>query len=89
MNSDDNILQLLLDDTFITFDRVLADLRMELKSQEIGIVQSVGHGIARVSGLPGVQSEEVVLFEGDGSGMGLQPSIPTRWALFCSTKAIA
>ncbi|OKH21726.1 F0F1 ATP synthase subunit alpha [Hydrococcus rivularis NIES-593] len=69
MNPDDNILQLLLDDTFSTFDRVLADLRMELKSQEIGIVRSVGHGIARVSGLPGVQSEEVVLFGGDGLGM--------------------
>ena len=37
--------------------------------QEIGVIRSVGHGITRVTGLPGVQSEEVILFPGGIKGM--------------------
>jgi F-type H+-transporting ATPase subunit alpha len=69
MNQDNQILQSLLDDTFTTIDRTLKNYKPELKSQEIGVVKFVGQGIARVAGLPGVRSEEVVIFPGDGLGM--------------------
>lgn len=69
MNLDDQPLQTLRDKTFTTFDRVLANYQPALESQEIGIVQFVGQGIARLSGLPGVEAEEVVRFVGNGLGM--------------------
>ena len=37
--------------------------------QEVGVVTQVGEGIARVKGLPSVQSEELVRFEGGVRGM--------------------
>ncbi|MBU1154310.1 MAG: F0F1 ATP synthase subunit alpha, partial [Proteobacteria bacterium] len=37
--------------------------------QEVGEVQSVGPGVVRVSGLRGVQSEEILLFQGGVEGM--------------------
>lgn len=49
-----------LDDTFAAFERVTADRRATLFSQEIGHVTAVGHGTAHVVGLPGVQAEEVL-----------------------------
>jgi F-type H+-transporting ATPase subunit alpha len=69
MTQDNETLQGVLDDTFTTLNRVLANIRPELKSQEIGIVKFVGQGIARVAGLPNVQSEEVVRFPGNVLGM--------------------
>lgn len=62
-------LQAVLDDTFTVFDRVLEDRRAELKAREIGVVRFIGRGIARVEGLPGVQSEELVRFPGNVLGM--------------------
>ncbi len=69
MIQDNQVLQTVLDNTFTTFDRVLTSQKAELKSQEIGIVKFIGQGIARVAGLPGVKSEEVVQFRGNGMGM--------------------
>jgi F-type H+-transporting ATPase subunit alpha len=69
MNQDDQPLQTLLDKTFTACDHVLATYHPTLESQEIGIVQFVGQGIARLSGLPGVEAEEVVKFVGNGLGM--------------------
>jgi F-type H+-transporting ATPase subunit alpha len=48
-----------------TLDRTAPDLR----PREIGTVISVGQGVARVRGLPGVGSEELVRFEGNRMGM--------------------
>src|ERR1019366_5494397 len=53
---------------------VLADINhldhaASLSVQEYGVVTYVGRGIARVSGLPNVGSEELVRFEGDVFGM--------------------
>jgi F-type H+-transporting ATPase subunit alpha len=69
MNPDDQPLQTLLDETFTAFDYVLSSYQPALESQEIGIVDFVGQGIARLSGLPGVEAEEVVRFVGNGLGM--------------------
>jgi F-type H+-transporting ATPase subunit alpha len=46
-----------------------ADLRPEISRREIGIIQSVGAGIAVVSGLPGVGSQELVRLPGDLFGI--------------------
>jgi F-type H+-transporting ATPase subunit alpha len=37
----------------------------QLKSREVGTITSVATGIAKVSGLPSVGSEEVLTFPGD------------------------
>jgi F-type H+-transporting ATPase subunit alpha len=44
------------------------------KVQERGVVTSVGHGIARVAGLPGVQIEELIAFPGLGEGIAFDLS---------------
>jgi F-type H+-transporting ATPase subunit alpha len=49
----------------------LRDARPEIEVQEVGIVQSIDHGIARVSGLPGIRAEELIRFDGDVCGMVL------------------
>ena len=43
--------------------------RSTLAIREVGTVRSVGHGIAVLSGLPGVRSEELIEFAGDVLGM--------------------
>ncbi|HAC63625.1 MAG TPA: F0F1 ATP synthase subunit alpha [Cyanothece sp. UBA12306] len=63
------MLEALIDETFTTFDKVLTKQQATLKLQEIGTVTSVGQGIARVTGLPNVQAEEVVSFPGNSLGM--------------------
>jgi F-type H+-transporting ATPase subunit alpha len=49
----------------------LRDVRPVIAAQEVGIVQSIGHGIARVSGLPGIRAEELIRFAGGVCGMVL------------------
>ncbi|HSJ54469.1 MAG TPA: alternate F1F0 ATPase, F1 subunit alpha [Anaerolineae bacterium] len=58
-----------LDDAFQTLDRVLARRRPKLRVQEAGTIRYVGHGIARVEGLPGAQLEELLQFPGNTLGM--------------------
>jgi F-type H+-transporting ATPase subunit alpha len=58
-----------LDDTFKRLDRALESYQPRLNVQQVGIVRYVGHGIARVDGLPGAQSEELLRFPGDLLGM--------------------
>ncbi|MGD9022207.1 MAG: alternate F1F0 ATPase, F1 subunit alpha [Deltaproteobacteria bacterium] len=58
-----------LDGTFATLDGVLEDYTADVRAQEIGTLNYVGQGIARVEGLPGVRSEELVLFAGNVLGM--------------------
>ncbi|HDP99705.1 MAG TPA: alternate F1F0 ATPase, F1 subunit alpha [bacterium] len=62
-------LQTILDQTYSSLQRVLDEHKPELKMQEVGIVQYVGEGIARVSGLPGVKSDELLLFPGSQPGI--------------------
>jgi len=58
-----------LDRAFGVLDQVVAAHETRLVPQEIGRVVFVGHGTARVEGLPGVRSEELVRFPGDRLGM--------------------
>ncbi|MEN6473062.1 MAG: F0F1 ATP synthase subunit alpha, partial [Syntrophaceae bacterium] len=67
--SDEGALQGVLNDTFQRLSTVLDDHKAELKAEEVGIVTYVGAGIARVSGMSGVRSEELVRFSGDLYGL--------------------
>lgn len=58
-----------LDDTFDLFSRVLEGHTAKLEVQQIGMIKQIGHGIARVDGLPGAKSEELVRFPGDVLGV--------------------
>lgn len=69
MNQERSSLNQLLEETFDIFDRVLQDHKPELHSVEVGTVAFVGRGIARVHGLPGVQSEELLRFPNRRLGM--------------------
>ncbi len=58
------------------FDRAFAALsrgreafKPQLTAQEVGTIIGVGTGIARVSGLPGVGFDELVMFPGDVFGI--------------------
>jgi len=64
-----SLLKSFLDDTFTAFDGVLESHRPKLNGQDVGTVNYIGQGIARVEGLPGVKSEELVRFSGDMLGM--------------------
>jgi len=54
---------------FGLMDRVVESHRADLVPEEVGRVVFVGHGTARVEGLPGVRSQELVQFPGDQLGM--------------------
>ena len=56
-------------DTFHLFDDVRAAHSQQIELLEIGTVTYVGRGIARVNGLPNVQSEELLRFPGDRLGL--------------------
>jgi F-type H+/Na+-transporting ATPase subunit alpha len=58
-----------LDDTMAGLGRVLGAHRPRLGLEEVGIVRAVGHGTARLAGLPGVRAEELVEFPGGVLGM--------------------
>lgn len=49
----------------------LREARPLIHVHDVGIVQSTGQGIARVSGLPGIRAEELIQFAGGVSGMVL------------------
>jgi F-type H+-transporting ATPase subunit alpha len=55
--------------TLAVLNQVLATGRAELTAREVGSVVSVGQGVARVRGLPGVQAEELVRFPGEVLGL--------------------
>jgi len=50
-------------------ERALEEISSEPKIEESGTVTSIGSGIARVSGLPGVQADELVEFPGGVTGI--------------------
>ncbi|HSF29115.1 MAG TPA: alternate F1F0 ATPase, F1 subunit alpha [Candidatus Tectomicrobia bacterium] len=65
----------MLDETFGVLGRVLESHHVELQAEEVGTVSFVGHGIARVRGLPGVRAEELLRFPGDLLGMAFNVDV--------------
>lgn len=51
------------------FETSTTEFRHRLKAQEVGAIEYVGGGIARVTGLPSVRSEELVEFPGRRFGL--------------------
>lgn len=69
MKEDPKPLKSILDSTFLVLDQALKTQKADLKAREVGSVTYVGRGIARLEGLPGAKSEELVRFPGDMLGM--------------------
>lgn len=63
------LLASLLDDLTSTFDQVLEQEQTAPRVHEVGTVTSTSKGIARVKGLEGVRSEELVIISGTVQGM--------------------
>lgn len=59
----------ILGEIFDELDSTLSSHRTELQLTEVGSVVSVGRGVARVTGLPHVQSDELVRFPGHQLGL--------------------
>ena len=57
------------EDVFALVEGVVAREPVELTAREVGRVLSVGSGIARIRGLPGVQAEELVALHGGVLGL--------------------
>lgn len=66
-----NQLKTALDDALVAIGGVLAGYTAELGIEDFGTISSVGRGIAWVTGLPNVESEELVTFPGNTLGMAL------------------
>lgn len=69
MTAPPDTLQQVFDRTFDGLEQVLGGFTPKLVSHETGTITTVSTGIARVSGLPGVGSEELLLFPGGVSGI--------------------
>ncbi len=69
MPQETDFLKTVLEEFFQVSDTVLNSHETQLKPQEIGTVTYLANGIARVTGLPNVKSEELVTFAGIGLGM--------------------
>lgn len=69
MSEQTPVLQEALDSTIDALKQAQSSLKPTLTAQEVGYVHYVGHGIARVHGLPGVQAEEMLRFPGELRGM--------------------
>lgn len=59
----------LIEELFSTFDRVLAQPVILPELQEVGTVTAVSHGVVSATGLPNVQSEELVVFSSQQLGI--------------------
>jgi F-type H+-transporting ATPase subunit alpha len=59
----------ILDEAFGALDRAIRESRAKLELREIGTITSVDQGVAWISGLPGVRSEELIFFPGGKLGM--------------------
>ena len=62
-------LSVALRDVFGAVETAGDTFTFDLAARETGVVTAVGHGIARVAGLPGAQSEELIRFRDGVSGM--------------------
>ncbi|GIW83188.1 MAG: hypothetical protein KatS3mg105_4995 [Gemmatales bacterium] len=77
MTSRNSPLHAVLNDSAALIERIADRTRAELTVEEVGRLTFVGHGIARIDGLPGVGSQELVRFPGRSIGNGVQ-SRPER-----------
>jgi F-type H+-transporting ATPase subunit alpha len=59
----------ILDSTFSAIENTVESHQAEITLSEIGTVIQVDEGVARITGLPGVQSEELVQFPGGLLGL--------------------
>jgi F-type H+/Na+-transporting ATPase subunit alpha len=62
-------LKFILDQTMEHFSEAAREHAPRLEPQEYGVVRYIGHGIARVDGLPGVEVDELIQFQGGMLGM--------------------
>jgi F-type H+-transporting ATPase subunit alpha len=69
MNAAPENLQSVFDRTFAEISQVMGGFIPQLALREVGTVISVATGIAKVSGLPGVGFEELVMFPGEVPGI--------------------
>ena len=69
MDAQPDSLLSVLDDALGGLRRARSELKPQLASREIGIVRTVGSGIARVSGLPNVGFRELLQFPGGVQGI--------------------
>ena len=67
--SDNSTLREVFEETVAALDESFLKHAPQLSLREYGTVNFVGQGIARVQGLPSVQSEELIRFEGGRLGM--------------------
>ena len=74
MPNQDRTFRSVSDQTFSLLDRVLEHHSPELEIQEVGRVCSVEEGIARVEGLPGVRTDELLQFPGERMGLAFNVS---------------
>ena len=75
MSNDHGQLVSVLDQAVQAVDQASRGPHAELKLEEYGEAIYVGHGVARVTGLPGIGSDEIVRFPGDllGIAFNLDP----------------
>ena len=69
MNAAPENLQSVFDRTFAGISQELGNFTPQLAPREVGTIMSVATGIAKVSGLPGVGFEELIMFPGDVLGI--------------------
>jgi F-type H+-transporting ATPase subunit alpha len=69
MNMEPESLQNAFNSVFAGISQVRKTFTPQLTSQEVGTITSVATGIAKVSGLPGVGFDELVVFPGDVLGI--------------------
>jgi F-type H+/Na+-transporting ATPase subunit alpha len=69
MSDNQGHLPSVIGETFEVFDRVAESHKARLTLRQVGTIKYIGHGIARLRGLPGVKSEELIRFPGDIFGM--------------------
>lgn len=69
MPGSDRPLDTEMDQALDRLARVSRDHAPSLSIREVGTIESVGHGVAIVSGLPGVRSDELVELPGGGLGL--------------------
>lgn len=69
MNAHESTLLKVLEDAGRLLERSLEKSVRQAIELETGLVTYIGQGIARVSGLPGIQPDELIRFHGNASGM--------------------
>lgn len=69
-------------------DKTLNIFHPELSLKDMGIIQTVGDGIARVNGLPDVESEELLKFSNDCYGFVFNLDIDTIGAVLLDSEEL-